>query len=162
MSDQHFQHKQRTHPSHIDFVAIVERYDKLSRGQKAELRRATLDNLATIPAYYRLLPHIKTNKQWDRIVFFLPYMKHANSPEEAKSLGEQLATKISEERLFQVLRSTSPNDLIQLRRLVQQVEPTVDWQAFGEGLFFWNKDKKRRLLEDYFLHYSAPKKGTKA
>ena len=143
----------------INFVDIVERYNKrLSNGQRAELRRATLESIASIPAYYHLLPGIRTNSSWDRVVFFLPYVKHSDN---AKTLGEQLAKKVSEERLFQVLRSRKPNDLIQLRRLVQQVEPTVDWQQFGKTLFFWNEDKKRRLLEDYFYHYSAPKKGAK-
>ncbi len=144
----------------INFVEISERYkDKLSNGQRAELRRATLESISSIPAYYHLLPGVKTDARWDRIVFFLPYVKHAA---DAKLLGEQLAKKISEERLFHVLRSQKPNDLIQLRRLVQQVEPTVDWQKFGQTLFFWNSEQKRRLLEDYFFHYSAPKKGAKA
>ncbi len=143
----------------IDFVALAKRYTELGTGQQAELRRATLDNIAAIPAYYRLLPNIKTDKRWDRVVFFLPYIKHHQQAETAKSLGQQLASKISEERLFQVLRSQPPNDLTQLRRLVQQVEPTVDWQQWGERLFFWNKTQKRRLLEEYFFHYSAPKKG---
>ncbi len=144
----------------INFIKIAERYkEKLSNGQRAELRRATLENISAIPAYYHLLPGVKTDARWDRVVFFLPYVKHSV---DAKSLGEQLAKKISEERLFQVLRSYKPNDLIQLRRLVQQVEPTVDWQKMGEILFFWGSDQKRRLLEDYFFHYSTPKKGAKA
>lgn len=144
----------------INFVEIAERYrEKLSNGQRAELRRATLENISAIPAYYHLLPGVKTDARWDRVVFFLPYVKHSA---DAKSLGEQLAKKVSEERLFHVLRSHKPNDLIQLRRLVQQVEPTVDWQKMGETLFFWGSDKKRRLLENYFFNYSAPKKGAKA
>jgi CRISPR system Cascade subunit CasB len=143
----------------IDFVALAKRYTELGTGQQADLRRATLQNIAAIPAYYRLLPNIKTDKRWDRVVFFLPHIKHCKSTEKAQSLGQQLAKKISEEPLFHLLRSESPNDLIQLRRLVQQVEPTVDWQPWGERLFFWNATQKRRLLEDYFFHYSAPKKG---
>lgn len=143
----------------IDFVALAKRYTELGTGQQADLRRATLDTISAIPAYYRLLPGIKTDKRWDRVVFFLPHIKQHFPAEEAKSLGQQLASKISEERLFHVLRSQYPNDLIQLRRLVQQVEPSVDWQQWGERLFFWNEMQKRRLLEDYFFHYSAPKKG---
>ncbi len=134
----------------LDFVVLVQRYDKLSKGHQAELRRVSSPEvLAMLPAFYRLLPGVKTSASWQRVVYFLPFVKHSF---EALSLGEQLVNKVSEQRLFQVVRSSTPNDIIQLRRLIQQVEPTLDWQDFGEMLYFWNDQKKRRLLENYFLH----------
>lgn len=139
-----------------DFVAIARRYEKLPPGPKAELRRVTEpDELALVPALYRLLPGIRTNNQWRRIAFFLPFVRHTDG---GVNLGRKLAGKISEERLFQVLRSNEPNDLIQLRRLVQQVRPSADWQKVGEMLFFWNEPNKRRLVEDYFSPDSEPAK----
>jgi len=133
----------------MDFVALVQHYAQLGNGSKAELRRvAKPDDLVLIPAFYHLLPGIRTDKRWQRVVFFLPYITHA---ENGATLGKQLAGKVSEERLFQVLRSTSPNDLIQLRRLVKQVDPVLDWQKLGAMLFYWNERAKRRLIEDYFL-----------
>lgn len=145
---------------HRDFIQIVQRYnEKLSNGERAQLRRSKLENIAEIPAFYRLFPNLKTDKRYDRIAFFLPYVQHTDN-KEALTLGAQLAKKISEQRLFQVLRSTTPNDLTHLHRLVKQVEPTVNWNQFGETLFFWNKTQKRRLLEDYFLSYTPPKKGS--
>ncbi len=145
----------------IDFVSVVRRYDDLSTGYQAQLRRACSPyDLTSLPAFYRLFPGIKTNTSWQRVVYFLPFVKHAAGE---SLLGEQLAAgKVSEQRLFQVIRSNSPNDLIQLRRLVQQVEPRLDWQKFGETLFYWNDQKKRRLLENYFLHLPAPKKDHKS
>lgn len=131
-----------------DFVALARRYEQLPPGPKAELRRVVRpDDLGLIPAFYRLLSGVRINPQWQRIVYFLPFVHHA---EGSSNLGQQLAGRVSEDRLFQVLRSTSPNDLIQLRRLVQQVEPRADWQKFGAMLYFWNESNKRRLVEDYF------------
>ncbi len=132
-----------------DFADLARRYEQLGSGPRAELRRASKpDDLALIPAFYRLLPGIQTNASWQRVVFFLPFVRHR---EQGGKLGQKLkAGGISEPRLFQVLRSTPPNDLIQLRRLVQQVEPSVDWQHLGNTLFYWNEANKRRLIEDYF------------
>ncbi len=71
------------------------------------------------------------------------------------SLGQKLAeAKISEARLLQVIRADYPNDLIQLRRLVQHIAPSVDWSALGKTLYFWNEKAKRDLLEDFFIHQS--------
>lgn len=135
----------------IDFREIAGRFEKMGNGPRAELRRcAKPEDVAMVPAFYRLLPGIKTDARWLRLIYFMPYVK---SGQGGTSLGAQLAkAKISERRLFQVLRSQSPNDLIQLRRLVQQAEPQVDWQQFGETLFYWNEEKKRRILEDFFMH----------
>lgn len=136
----------------IDFREIAGRFEKMGTGPKAELRRCSRpEDVAMVPAFYRLLPGIKTNQQWQRLVYFLPFVKPGGG-----SLGAELSkAKISERRLFQVLRSQSPNDLIQLRRLVQQAEPQLDWQQFGETLFFWSEEKKRRILEDFFMHQAS-------
>lgn len=152
------------------FVDLYRRYSDLEKrisGLKAELKRAAAPgDLAEIPAFYRLMAGNGTHAYWQRLAFFLPYVNHQ---EGADSLGKQLAKGgVSEMRLFQVMRSESPNDIIQLRRLVQQIKPTVDWQDFGGMLFYWDyvrpghdaKENKRRLLEDYFLN-TGSKHSTK-
>lgn len=144
------------------FVELYQRYSQLEKqigGLKAELKRATSpDDLVEIPAFYRLMIAVGTHKDWQRVAFFLPYASHKQG---ADSLGKQLAKAgVSEMRLFQVIRSESPNDIIQLRRLVRQIKPTVDWQQLGSMLYYWDyvrpghdaKENKRRLLEDYFLN----------
>jgi CRISPR system Cascade subunit CasB len=139
-----------------DFVAIYTRFIQLKEqisGLEAEIKRATEpEDLLEIPSFYRLMvaTPLGTNKTSQRIAFFLPFVSHA---ENAVSLGKQLAdNNVSEMRLFQVLRSEEPNDLVQLRRLIQQIKPSLNWQEFGTMLNYWSKQQKRRLLEDYFLH----------
>jgi len=141
-----------------DFVDLARRYDELGKGPKAEMRRvARPEDLALVPAFYRLLPGVQTDKRWQRVVFFLPFVRHA---EGKLRLGQALKQAgINEMRLFQVLRSKDPNDVIQLRRLVQQAEPSVNWQHLGESLFYWGEEQKRRLVEDYFTTPSTEKEA---
>jgi len=134
-----------------DYVLFWEIFCALDRGKQAELRRHVRqpDELAELPAFYALYRGIRPNRQHQRVAFFLPVCKHR---EGALSIGAQLAKKdVSEMRIFQVIRSEQPNDLIQLRRLCQHIEPIVDWEEFGDMLWFWGHESKRKLLEDYFV-----------
>jgi len=142
----------------IDFLDIYLRYQKLGPGPRAELRRvAEPADLAIRPAFYRLFPGQRPDERYLRVAFCLPWVKHRD---EGPSLGVAFARpkpgsrvqSVHERRLFQVVRADSPTDLVQLRRLLQQVEPTVDWGHLGALLFYWNTRNKRRILEDYYLH----------
>ena len=114
------------------------------------------DELTELPAFYALYHGIRPGRQHQRVAFFLPVCKHR---EGAPSIGTQLAQQnISELRIFQVVRSEYPNDLIQLRRLCQHIEATVDWNEFGDMLWYWSHDQKCKLLEDYFVYKNGNKK----
>jgi CRISPR system Cascade subunit CasB len=133
----------------IDFPKLRERFGKLERGPGAEIKRvANPEELGARPAFYRLTSGLKPGEGLRRVVFCLPWVAHA----EGKRLGAELASaKINERRLFQVMRSSYPNDVIQLRRLLQHARPTVDWSNLGPILLRWSREDKRRVLEDYYL-----------
>lgn len=140
-----------------DFVSLYRRYQSLAGdgGFRSQLgkRVSTPEELSTRPAFYRLFSGERPPSWGERVAFFLPWCAHAD---EAKPLGQQLAeARISEARLFQVVRSESPNDLIQLRRLLQHIEPTVNWQHFGTQLLYWGESAKRTLIEDFFIHQTV-------
>lgn len=131
-----------------DFKDLWARWGRLGTGPKAELRRVrNLKELLDIPAFYRLTG----NQSWpglQRVVFCIPWATHR---EHAGSLGSALAqAKLSEKRLFQIIRSTEPNDLIQLRRILQHVQPKVDWARLGKQLYWWQAADKQRLIEDFY------------
>lgn len=140
----------------LDFVALYQRYKTLSahgdfRSQLGK-RIGSPDELRDRPAFYRLFPGERPPAWGEKIAFFMPFCTHQPG---AASLGQKLAeAKISEARLLQVIRADYPNDLIQLRRLVQHVKPSVNWAEFGIALLNWEKSK-RYLLEDFFIHQSA-------
>lgn len=136
-----------------DFVGLVKRYNNLTNGQRAELRRVQEpSDMALLPSFYHLVGNIgQASERWYRLAFFLPYIQHKDN---GPSLGRVLRQKsISEKRIFQVIRSQAPNDLVTLRRLVQQIQPAVDWSRFGKSLFFWSDSdiSKRQLIQDYFV-----------
>ena len=140
-----------------DYETVWKEFCSLDRGKQAELRRHVQqpDELAELPAFYALYRGIRPGRQHQRVAFFLPICKHRVG---APSIGAQFAQQnISELRIFQVIRSEYPNDLIQLRRLCQHIEATVDWKEFGDMLWYWGHDQKRRLLEDYFVYKNSKK-----
>lgn len=143
-----------------DFVALRTRYDALSSGPKAELRRVSEpEELGLVAAFYRLFPGERPSERHQRLAFLLPWCAHQLN---AKSLGAQFADrKISEARLLQTVRAKSPLDMVQLRRLVMHIEPVVDWNQFGRMLWFWNVLSRRQLVEDFYLTQFNPKKGAK-
>lgn len=143
-----------------DFVALKMRYDNenFSTGARAELRRAAEpDDVALMPALYRLFPGQKPDDRHLRLAFLLPCCKHTA---KAKSLGAQLAeANVAEARVLQVARAHAPLDIVQLRRLLTHTEPTVDWFEFGRMVWYWNDRAKRQLIEDYYIARFNPAKG---
>lgn len=141
----------------MDFKALWHRYHQnLTPGQRAELRRVRWpDELRYIPAMYRLLGGRRLDVQTLRVAYCTPYAHHQD---DADSLGSQLVrANVSEKRLFQIIRSQAPNDLVYLRRILQQTEPRVDWNRFGKLIYYWGEISKRTIIEDFFIEQEAGK-----
>lgn len=140
-----------------DFLTLVARYEQLDNGQKALLRRVTSpDDMAGIAAFYQLISGTKLQlkqyeKQAAQLVYFLPWVEQRTN---GKPLGRSLHEHgISEKRLFLVVRREAPDDLIQLRRVVQQIKPIAyaDWVELGQLLFYWGKKNKHQLMRDFYI-----------
>lgn len=141
--------------SNFDYSELWQHYERLPNGPKADLRRvAGPDQVSLIATGYRLLPGIELSAGWRRLLFCLPWLRHKQG---AGSLGAALAKAgIDEQRLFQIVRSEAPNDIVQLRRLLQRAEPLVDVGVVGKQLLYWQDSDKRRLLENYYLAWNEP------
>ncbi|HAJ79922.1 MAG TPA: type I-E CRISPR-associated protein Cse2/CasB [Fibrobacteres bacterium] len=142
-----------------DFAVVRKRYEKLSHGDQAQLGKhiESPEDLSLVPALYKLFPGIVPHERYRQVAFILPWCKHRDN---GKSLGAQLAVAdINEKRLFQVVRSETPNDLIYLRRLIQRSDFSVNWNELGKTLFFWNDNEiaKRHLVEQFFVARHAGK-----
>ena len=152
-----------------DFMDLYQAWQRLPNGPKAELRRCgKLDDLLEVPAFYRLLGG-RGEKEWEkkayqRMIFCLPCVSHT---EQKVSLGAALArsrkgtrSAVSESRMIQVVRSEAPNDMIQLRRILKQAEPVVNWALMANQLWYWDfsERSKRDLLEDFFINQTDKSK----
>lgn len=142
----------------IDWLALsgrIKDWQQHHRGWLAELKRCpSVDEIADFPAYYRLIQgQIPAGRVAQRSAFLLPWLPHRAG---AVPIGEAFKNaRISEMRLFQMMRSESPKDIELLRRLVQQAEPSVDWTKVGPLIYYWGKRSKRQIVEQYFLSEST-------
>ena len=160
----------------LDAMALYRAWNALDNGASAQLRRVSEpDDLRDIPAFYRLVQNLgwhdrQQQKVLLRAVFCLSagkdVIKHAepdtHNP-KGISLGKALARseKINERRIYQVLRSDWPQDMVQLRRLLAHAEPVLHWPSMVEQLRRWdheNNPGRRQLLEDFVL--ALPHKKT--
>ncbi len=135
-----------------DFMSLYRSWEEMRPGPKAELRRVGKpDELIEVPAFYHLFSGRATQdwtkQAYERLIFCLPCIKHT---EAEIGLGKALAQADGaiEKRLFQVIRSNPPNDMIQLRRILKMVEPTLNWPRAANQLWYWNGRSKRDLLEE--------------
>lgn len=145
----------------LDYVELYNKFLALAPGKQAQIKRHIKEPemLRDIPAFYTLFSGIHPTRQHRRLAYFLPVCTHK---ENGGTLGAQLAkNKVSEVRLFQVVRSDTPNDLIQLRRICQHIQPQLDWNKFGNALWFWGEGQKRQLVEDYFTTLYGVQAGVK-
>jgi len=164
--------------------ALYSEFEGLNNGDKAAIRRTVEpDDLLLNPAFYRLVqetlnqfqePELSRAREFfknlsriARIIYLLPFITHEP---EGRSLGAVFSgsdaneKRLKERRLFLVMRSEYPHDLIQLRRLCQQFkDETVDAIKLGKLLLYWGKDKttsegsKRQLMKDFYLSFASEK-----
>lgn len=144
-----------------DFVEARHRYEKMTPGDRAQLgkRMGTADDLALVPAFYKLFPGVAPSHRHRQVAFLIPWCRHSGS---AAPIGRAIAAKgVNEKRLLQVVRSQSPSDLVYLRRLLQAAEIVVDWSEFGKAVYFWNDNDiaRRQLVEQYFIARHGAGKG---
>lgn len=141
-----------------NFASFYAAWQKLPPGPKAEIRRISQpDELLDLPAFYRLvepfgwqdLPPWKKDS-WKRLVFLIHHIKDQGDNSLGKALA--LSGSVNEKRLFQVIRSDYPADVIQLRRVLKQAAPNLSWYKMAKQIWDWDKYRKRSLMEDFVLN----------
>jgi len=155
----------------LDFAKIRKKYEKLSRGDQAQLgkRIGLPDDLAMMPAFYKLFPGIAPSKWHYRVAFIVPFIRHSDtSPELGKYIGMlERSGKIGniERRVLQIARATPPQDVIYLKRLLMRFdEPAINWNKSGLAKLFSenpakNSEGKKKFIEQYFIGRHSAEKG---
>lgn len=154
-----------------DFAGVRKRYEKLSRGDQAQIgkRIGSPDDLSMVPAFYKLFPGIQPSEWHYRAAFLTPFILHSDA---GPALGEYIAdqerlkkTGNLERRILQIARAIPPQDIVYLRRLLMRfAEPVINWNKSGLAQFFStdnekNTEGKRKLIEQYFIARHATGKG---
>jgi len=147
-----------------DFQALFDDFSNLDTTRKNLLKRAiSPDDLLEIPAFYGLYrKHLKEPAQRFgllRLIFCLPYVSHMP---KGKSLGAALSAKgkdgksrINDKRVIQLSRIEDKSQaMCQLRRLLKHAEPMLDWNKAAKSIWYWGRNSRRQLLEDFFLAQS--------
>lgn len=146
------------------FVTALKKFEQLGLGDKAKFRRAgEPDDLRDIGAFYSLLPKECRDENegsitnWTRVMFFFPWFTHRKSNGKDNTIGTILRKYgITERRINVIIKSDPPNNMIHLRKAAKQIFAknkgvAVDWESFGNTLFYWGASRKRELLKDYFF-----------
>lgn len=147
-----------------DFQEIYDDYSQLEATRQNLLKRVVIpEELFEIPAFYELYrKHFKSPEQRPgllRLIFCLPYIRHQPG---GLSLGASLAKKgkdgrsrISEKRVILISRITGKSQAMrQLRRLLKHADTEMDWLKAARSIWYWGKNSRRQLLEDYFMAHS--------
>jgi len=136
---------------------LYRRFQDLPPGTRAGLRRvSTPDELRSTPGLYRLFPGARPTDQQLRQAFVVPWCDHEQG---SRKLGALFADKIAEDRIIQIARANSPDDLVAFRRLIMQLRAGVGWLDIADILFYWGPKAKRRLVEDYYISLHKLDKG---
>lgn len=147
-----------------DFAEVRKRYEKFSPGDRAQIgkRIGLPEDLALVPAFYKLFPDIQHSSEWHfRAAFLVPFIRHSDiGPALGEYIGEQERLKkvgSLDRRVLQVARAIPPQDIVYLRRLLMRFdEPEINWSKSGLAQFFSvdekkNLEGKRKLVEQYFI-----------
>ncbi len=139
------------------YTDLYHRFMALDNGLKAALRRVPEpEELRDTAAFYRLFYQARPDDAWLRVVFLLPWCTQCKEGAEniTPRFGTQMAGKVNEMRILQVARAKEPLDIIQFRRLAIQIRPIVDWARLGKTLFYWTREDKRSIVEDFYYPQS--------
>ncbi|PIJ49869.1 type I-E CRISPR-associated protein Cse2/CasB [Erwinia sp. OLTSP20] len=145
----------------IDAMGLYRDWLALDKGTSAKLRRATTpEALLDIPAFYALVsPYGWPEQRYPllRCVFCLTSGAITHCDDDSLTLGRALARseKINLSRVTHLIRQDSPQDMVQLRRILIHAEPRLYWPSLAEQLTWWGKYDRRTLLEHFVLSYSA-------
>ena len=133
------------------YKRIYSAYNSLTTGDKAELKRANLQNLSNCTGYMRVLKYTgcKDNKQTARILYLL--INTDISEEDGDSVGKALEkSKVNIRNIKQIIRSEN-NSIEYLKRQLVRCK-SVDLKSIGELAQYWGNNARRNLLKDFIFN----------
>lgn len=134
------------------YQRIYAAYSRLNNGDRAELRRSNLKNLADTPAYFRVLKMtgLPDNRQTTRVLFVLAGIDIENNEEESRTVPQALhKAGVKEMHIVQISRS-GDNGIEYLKRQLVRCKK-VSLESVGKLAQFWGDTARRSLLKEFIL-----------
>jgi len=131
---------------------IFTAYNRLSKGDIAELKRCNLKKMADVPAYFRLLKMtgLADNSQTLRIIFLMVGLDITIDEESKTSVAIALQKAgVKESQILQITRS-GDNGIEYLKRQLIRCKQ-LDLDSLGKLAQYWGDNARRRLLKEYIL-----------
>lgn len=133
------------------YQQIYHAYCRLSRGDKASLKRCNLSAIGDSPAYFRVLKYsgAKDSSQTKRILFLLEGTKIAEGENKETVAGAMLAAGVKENHITQITRGGDNGVEYLKRQLIRCENICVD--SLGKLAQFWGDTSRRKLLKEFIL-----------
>jgi len=142
------------------YQKIYNAYCRLTKGDRAELKRCNLKNIANTPAYFRVLKMTgsQDNTQTIRVLFLLVGVDINESdpdntfekPNESQSVAQALLTAgVKESHIIQISRSGDNGIEYLKRQLVRAKHINLD--SLGKLAVYWGDNARRNLLKEFIL-----------
>jgi CRISPR system Cascade subunit CasB len=135
------------------YKRIYERYQTLSKGDKAELKRCNLARLKDSPAYFRILKYtgMKDNDQTQRVLYLLAGLDITSSQDEQSFsvATAMLNAGVKERQIIQITRSGN-NGIEYLKRQLSRCKK-IDLESIGKLAQFWGDNARRNLLKNFIV-----------
>jgi len=133
------------------YKGIYQAYNNLSKGDKANLKRCSLNKTIDSPAYFRVLKYsgMKDSNQTARILFLLVSIDISLDDSAINVAQALLNAGVKETQIIQITRS-GDNGIEYLKRQLVRCK-NVQLASLGELAQYWGDNTRRRLLKDFIL-----------
>ncbi|MDO6422767.1 hypothetical protein [Saccharophagus degradans] len=133
------------------YEKIYEAYRRLSKGDQAELKRASLKNIGDIPAYFKVIKMTgcKDTEQTQRVIFLLVHTDVAE--EEGVGVGVALLEAGVNLRNVQQIVRSGDNSIDYLKRQIVRCK-NININSIGRIAQYWGDHARRELLKEFILN----------
>jgi len=125
--------------------------ERISKGDRAELRRSSFDEIANQVAFFRILKlsGCKDSHQTARLVYLIIHTDIA--VEGGACVGQALLdTGVNIRNIQQIVRS-GDNSIVYLKRQLIRCK-SVSLKSVGELAQYWGDNARRNLMKDFILN----------
>lgn len=135
----------------IDWTKVVAWHHDLSRGERAELRRAVPpENVAFSPAFARLLNALP-GLDWRRLAVVASLLARVSEHDGRRSVAAACGEVVREGRMRRLVETSVRDELpAQLGSILRLLGGTANVSDLAASVYFWGDHVRRQWAMDYY------------